>query len=157
MEEWGSIPWNNKKQTLQSMTRLLTTLATICLLSFLAAPAHAADHDAKATGTWTWSFTGQNGQSRETTLKLKQDGEKLTGKISGRNGSETDIEDGKVSGDEISFKVTREFNGNKFTSKYSGKVSGDSIKGKSEFERNGETRSRDWEAKRKTDSKSETK
>jgi len=29
--------------------------------------------------------------------------------------------------------VTREFNGNKVTSKYTGKLSGDSIKGKMEF------------------------
>jgi hypothetical protein len=44
--------------------------------------------------------------------------------------------------------VVREFNGNKFTIKYSGTVSGDTIKGKSEFERDGETQSREWEAKR---------
>lgn len=142
---------NNKNQT-QHMTRIITSLAAICLMAFLTASVHAEDK-ANATGTWTWSFTGQNGQTRETSLKLKQDGEKLTGKISGRNGNDTEIEDGKVSGDQISFKITREFNGNKFTSKYSGKVSGDTIKGKIEFERNGETRSRDWEAKRKSETK----
>ena len=66
----------------------------------------------------------------------------------GRQGSETQIENGKVDGDTISFSVTREFNGNKSTSKYSGKVAGDTITGKIETERNGESRSRDWTAKR---------
>jgi len=119
-------------------------LAVGLVVSFTATSARAAD----ATGTWKWSFTGQNGQTRETTLKLKQDGEKLTGTISGRNNTETDIEDGKVKDGEVSFKVTREFNGNKFVQMYHGKVEGDSIKGKVEFERNGEKQSRDWEAKK---------
>lgn len=156
MERMGVVVSTTTKIKRNIMTRLITSLATICLLAFLGAVTHAADSatdHANATGTWTWSFSGRNGQSRETTLKLKQDGEKLTGKISGRNGNETEIEEGKVSGDQISFKITREFNGNKFTSKYSGKISGDTIKGKSEFERNGETRSRDWEAKRKSETK----
>jgi hypothetical protein len=48
----------------------------------------------------------------------------------------------------VTFSVTREFNGNSFTAKYSGKLDGDTIKGKVDTERNGETRSRDWEAKR---------
>jgi hypothetical protein len=39
------------------------------------------------------------------------------------------------------------------TSKYNGKVTADSIKGKTEFERNGETQSRDWEAKKSTETK----
>ena len=131
------------QRTLTSITQL-----AVCLLLTLNIAARAAD-DKKAdpTGTWKWSITGQNGQTRETTLKLKLDGDKLTGAISGR-GSETPIADAKIKGEEISFQVTREFNGNKVTSKYSGKVSGDSIKGKMEFERNGQSQSRDWEAKR---------
>ena len=93
-------------------------------------------------------IVARDGTTRENTLKLKQDGKKLTGTISGRNNTETDIENGKVDGDDVSFQVTREFNGNKFVQKYSGKATADTIKGKVEFERNGETQSRDWEAKR---------
>ena len=105
------------------------------------------------TGSWSWSTPGRNGgEPRKSTLKLSVDGEKLTGKLStpGRGGqaSEVDITDGKVKGSEISFKVTREFNGNKMIASYSGKVEGDAIKGKIETERDGNTRSRDWEAKR---------
>jgi hypothetical protein len=109
----------------------------------LGAPALAAD----VTGTWKWSVE-RNGQTFETTLKLKQAGEKLTGTITGRQGSETEIEEGKVVGDTVSFKVTREFGGNKVVQAYQGKLSGDMIKGDIKFERNGETQTREWEAKR---------
>jgi hypothetical protein len=130
------------------MQRTLSLIVTgaVGLWLGLSITAVAADKS-DPSGTWKWSVTGQNGQSRETTLKLKLDGDKLTGMISGRGG-ETAITDAKIKGDEISFEVTREFNGNKVTSKYNGKISGDTIKGKMEFERQGQQQSRDWEAKR---------
>jgi hypothetical protein len=134
----------------------LATLIKIVTCAVLAlgaiAQVQAADK-ADATGTWTWTQPGRNGgPDRKSTLKLKAEGDKLTGTISapGRQGASTDTEisDGKIKGDEVSFNVTREFNGTKFTAKYNGKVSGDSIKGKVETERNGNANSRDWEAKR---------
>jgi len=119
---------------------VLTVLSLVLVTSVLAA-------DADPTGTWKWTATFNN-QSREQTLKLKLDGDKLTGSMPGRNNSETQIEDGKFEGGKISFKVTPEFNGNKFTSSYTGELKDDTIKGKIESERNGEKTSRDWEAKR---------
>lgn len=132
------------------MQRILTSLLSLAAVLVLTAgiTAQAQDKKADPTGTWKWSFAGQNGQTRETTLKLKLDSGKLTGTISGRGG-ETAIEDAKLTGEDISFKVTRETNnGDKMTIKYAGKLSGDSIKGKTETERDGQPRSRDWEAKR---------
>jgi hypothetical protein len=99
------------------------------------------------TGPWKWSFTMQNGDSIESTAKLKQVGEKLSGTVVGRFG-ESEITEGSVKKDEVSFKVKRERDGNAFVVKYSGKLSGDKITGKMEFDRDGETRSREWEAKR---------
>jgi hypothetical protein len=142
-------------------TSLITTgLCAVLALGFLS-QVQAEDKKADPTGTWTWTMQrqgggGGGGGERTMSLKLKAEGDKVTGTLTspGRNGSrDTEIADGKIKGDEISFTVTREFNGNKVTSKYSGKVSQDSIKGKVEFERDGQTNSRDWEAKRKTDSK----
>lgn len=130
----------------------------LCALLSLGFLTQVQAQDKKADGKWTWSLPGRNGNpDRKFTLTLKTEGDKLTGKLGspGRNGEmrETEITDGKVKGDEISFNVSRQVQGNKMTSKYSGKVSGDTIKGKMEFERNGETQSRDWEAKRATDQK----
>jgi hypothetical protein len=127
-----------------------------CAVFTAAVVAMAAD----PAGTWTWSTPGRNGgPDRKSTLKLKCEGDKLTGTLSnpGRGGGpavDTEITDGKVKGDEVSFTVTREFNGNKMSSKYAGKLSGDTIKGKISFEnRNGEAQTRDWEAKRDTEKK----
>ena len=109
-----------------------------------------ADDKANPTGTWKWTAIRGN-QARESTLKLRLDGDKLTGAMIGQNGQETPIEEGQFKDGEVSFKVTRERQGNKITTKYTGKVSGDTIKGKIESERNGQPQSRDWEAKRAKD------
>jgi hypothetical protein len=129
------------------MTRFLSSVLGLLALGFVTTVALADDKKADATGTWKWSVE-RNGQTFETTLKLKQDGDKLTGTITGRQGNETAIEEGKVKDGEVTFKVVREFNGNKITFDYKGKLDGDMIKGKTEFEREGEKMSRDWEAKR---------
>jgi hypothetical protein len=144
------------KNTVKSLVQL--GLCAIFALGFLGA-AQAQDKKADASGNWTWTRPGRNGGADvKMTLKLKVDGDKVTGKITspGRQGGdpvETDIKDGKIKGDEISFTVTREFNGNTMTQKYNGKVTADAIKGKIESERNGQPQSRDWEAKRETDKK----
>jgi hypothetical protein len=124
------------------MTRRALLLAGMALFGF-AAQAMAGD----PTGTWKWSNTFNN-QTVETTLKLKLDGDKLTGSVTGRNNTETNIENATFKDDQISFTVTRERNGNKFTTKYTGKLDGSTIKGMTESERNGETVKRDWEAKK---------
>ena len=122
------------------MARFVTALA---VLAMAASPAMA---DEKPEGTWKWSFE-RNGTKVETTLKLKLEGDKLTGAITGRDGKETAIEEASYKDGDIKFQVTRERNGQKFTTTYMGKVEGDTLKGKTEFERDGQTQSRDWEAK----------
>jgi hypothetical protein len=126
--------------------RQLTVAALVLGFVGLAGLAKAEDK-ANPTGTWKWTVNF-GGEDRELAVKLKADGEKLTGHYVSPNGTETAIEDGKFKDGEVSFKVTRERDGNKFIIKFKGKVSGDTIKGTSEFDRDGETRSRDWEAKR---------
>ena len=122
-------------------------LLAVGLLAIWPAPSRADEKKLDATGTWKWTIE-INGQTFEPVLKLKQDGEKLTGTITGRNGNEIEIQDGKVKDGEVSFKVVRERDGQKFTMSYKGKLAADTIKGKIEFERDGETQSFDWEAKR---------
>jgi hypothetical protein len=135
------------QRTLKSIIPLAVGLALT--LGFTAS---AQDKKTDATGTWKSSFTNQNSQVRESVFKLKVEGDKLTGTVSARTNT-TAIAEGKVKGDEISFQVTREFNGNKVTTKYTGKVSGDTIKGKAESERDGQPTTRDWVAKKEPDAK----
>jgi opacity protein-like surface antigen len=124
------------------MKRLTAAAVVVVALAALAIPAFAAENVA---GTWKWSVTF-NDQTRESTLKLKMDGDKLSGVyIGGQSNTETAIEDATLKGDSVSFKVTRERNGQKFTTKYSGTLKGDTITGKSE--RDGQE-AREWVAKR---------
>ena len=119
----------------------------------------AAAFAADASGTWKWTQQGRGGGGggggtpRESTLTLVQKDGKLTGKVStpGRDGgtNTADIKDASIKGDTISFSVEREFNGNKFVTKYSGKLSGDTITGESEgLGRDGQSQKREWVAKR---------
>ncbi|MBM3840826.1 MAG: hypothetical protein FJ398_23285 [Verrucomicrobia bacterium] len=137
------------------MQRRLNSLLTAAIISVatfaLTSTAKAAD----VNGTWKWSQQGRQGSDPvQITLKLKAEGEKVTGSLSrpGRDGGaarETEIKDGKLKGDELTFVVTQERGGNTFTTKYNGKISGDSIKGKIELPgRDGNSRQIDWEAKR---------
>ncbi|HEV8606727.1 MAG TPA: hypothetical protein VGQ99_15235 [Tepidisphaeraceae bacterium] len=129
------------------MTRRIS-LCLIVLAFVFAGVTRAEDKKSPVEGTWKWTVQGQNNQSFEQTMKLKMEGDKVTGVILGRNNTETKIEDATFKDNTLGFTVTRERNGNKFVSKYSGKLDGDTIKGKIETERNGQTQSRDWEAKR---------
>ncbi|HEX7449304.1 MAG TPA: hypothetical protein VF306_17245 [Pirellulales bacterium] len=129
------------------MKRLTYATAALALTFTCLATLAQAEDKPDPTGTWKWTVSFNN-QTREQTLKLKLEGDQLTGAMLGRDNQEHAIEDAKYKDGEVSFTVTRERNGQKFSRKYTGKVSGDTIKGTTEFERNGEKQTRDWEAKR---------
>lgn len=93
------------------------------LVGLLALSAFAAD----VSGKWKAEFPGRDGEMMTSNLTLKADGEKLTGTISGRMG-ESQISEGKISGDEISFVVVREMQGQEMKIQYKGKVADDEIK-----------------------------
>jgi hypothetical protein len=100
-----------------SFLRLAMTLFVSAVISF------AGD----VSGKYKTSFTTPDGQTREGTMTLKAEGEKLTGSVSGRQ-SEVEIQEGKVSGDDVSFVVIRNFGGNEVKINYKGKVTGNDIK-----------------------------
>ena len=94
----------------------------LALSALLALVALAAD----VTGKWVGKIETPNG-SRDVTYTLNQDGDKLTGSVSGRNG-ETPISDGSVKGDSVTFSVVRTFNGQERKATYTGKVTGGEMK-----------------------------
>ncbi len=106
---------------------------------------------ADATGKWSYEMPGRNGNTMNGTMNLKADGNKLTGTVSGRNG-DTEISDGKVDGDNVSFNVVREFNGNKMTISYKGKLEGDTIHFTMKFDSGpmADAPARQFDAKRST-------
>ncbi len=87
---------------------------------------------ADVTGKWTGQVPGRDGQTREVTYTFKADGETLTGSMTGRQGQEVPISDGKITGDTLSFVVKVEFGGNSMTWNHTGKITGDEIQMKRE-------------------------
>src|ERR1035441_1839863 len=141
------------------MTKKLLFVVTLMLV--VAFGLMAAD----VTGKWVAEQPGRNGgPPRQMTFDLKADGSTLTGTVSGGMGGgrrggggggggapqAREISDGKVDGNNISFTVKMEFNGNTMVSKYEGTLSGDELKLKVNREgRNGATTS-ELSAKRTT-------
>ena len=107
------------------MTKKL--LFVVSLLLVVAFAAMAAD----VSGKWTYEQQGRGGNAVTVTLTLKAEGGTLTGTMSrpGRDGNamETPISDGKVEGNDLSFKTVQSFGGNEITINYKGTVNGDTI------------------------------
>lgn len=97
----------------------LTTLLFLLVFASMAAD---------VSGKWIAQVPGREGQTREQVFNFKVDGDKLTGTTTGFQGNEIQISDGKVTGDNIAFKVKVEFQGNAIEQNYKGTVSGDEIK-----------------------------
>jgi len=123
---------------------VLMTKRSILVLAILLAVALGA-LAADVTGKWVAQIPGRDGQTRETTFTFKVEADKLTGSISGRQGQETPISEGKISGDTLSFTVSMERGGDTIKQIYTGKISGDEIKFKRE---SGQGQAREFTAKR---------
>jgi hypothetical protein len=82
---------------------------------------------ADISGKWKAEYTTPDGTARTSDFDLKADGAKLTGKVSSPRG-ESEIKEGAVKGDEVTFVVIRNFNGDDVKINYKGKVEGNTIK-----------------------------
>ena len=110
------------------MTKKLLFVFTILLV--VAFVAMAAD----VTGKWVYEQAGRGGGNpTQVTLNLKANGTTLTGSMvrPGRGGGdpmETQISEGKIDGDNLSFVVNADFNGNAVKLSYKAKVTGNEMK-----------------------------
>ena len=120
-------------------TKLFLTLAI--MLALFTTSAFAAD----VSGKWTSEMKGRDGETRTQTFTFKQDGSKLTGNLSSPMG-DREISEGKVDGDNISFVMKFERDGNEMKIPYTGKVSGNEIQFKTESPRG----TREFTAKKST-------
>jgi hypothetical protein len=103
------------------MIRKIALAALFLVFSSIAAL--AADFN----GKWTSQFDTQIGQQKYT-YEFHVDGAKLTGKAINEQFGPTDIQDGKIDGDNITFAELLNFNGNEIRIIYTGKIDGDEIK-----------------------------
>ena len=111
--------------------KLLFAIAILCLTTFAV---YAAD----VSGTWTYEQAGrQGGNPTVVTLNLKVDGSKLTGTMDAGRGGPSEISEGHVDGNTVSFSVKRSFNGNDMVTPYKGIVNDDGNSMKLSFTRAG--------------------
>ncbi|HEV2487827.1 MAG TPA: hypothetical protein VGT08_20070 [Terracidiphilus sp.] len=78
------------------------------------------------SGKWTADVTTPRG-TQTLTFDFHVEGATLTGKVTTPRG-DTDITDGKIDGDNISFSQVVNFNGNDMKIVYTGKADGETIK-----------------------------
>lgn len=105
------------------MMRHRTLLLSSLIVFVLCTVAYAADFN----GTWTAAIETQVG-TQNYTYTFKVEGEKLTGKTKSQFG-ESDITEGVVKGDDITFVENLNYEGMPLKITYKGKISGtDEIK-----------------------------
>ncbi len=106
-----------RQKTARPFLILIWALSTIGLLASICCAADIA-------GQWRGEFDSQIGQQKYL-FTFKTDGDKLTGKASSEvNGEkrESDLKEGKITGDTIHFVETLNFNDNDIRIQYTGKV-----------------------------------
>jgi len=122
--------------------RMIAVCGGVVFLLALGVIAQA--QDAKVAGAWAMSFAGRGGTVMAT-LTLTQDGSALKGTMKIGDGMEAALDGGTVSGNDITFAVTRAGrDGNPQKTDYKGTVAGDMITGTFMRGQN----SVDWTAKR---------
>jgi hypothetical protein len=121
-------------------------MLALVLMSALAADPPPPPTD--FTGTWHWTFTMPDGTEVAPKIKLKQEGNKVTGISSLRAGTDMPITNGVVTGNEVHFEVVRQQYGLAVTTRYSGKLEGKSVRGRVESDWAGQAQAYPWEARR---------
>jgi hypothetical protein len=109
------------------MKKLAVFVGLAVLFAAFAVTAMAAE----VSGTYKQKMESPRGTS-ERTIILKQDGDKLTGSVinvRGEQKSEQQIKEGKVSGDQVEFKVEQRMGENTITATYKAKVTAEGLEG----------------------------
>ena len=113
----------------------------LLLFALLSLGALAAD----VTGTWKATAEGPNG-TMERTFVFKVDGTTLTGETTSSFLGKSVIEEGKIEGDAVAFRITARFQDNEMKISYKGKVSGNEMTLTSTFAQGDQ--SIEWKAKK---------
>lgn len=109
-------------------------LALIAVTGLAVTNAAAAD----VSGKWKGTAEGPNGPL-ERTFTFHVDGTKLTGETESEMLGKSTIADGKVEGENISFSISANMQGNDIKLNYKGKIADDQIKLTVEFPGGGQT------------------
>lgn len=106
---------------------------------------------AGAIGKWNISVATDDGGSLESVLTLEKGDEGPSGTMVGPDGVALEVDELKVEGDKLAFKVTADFGGQELVANFDGKVEGDKYTGKVAYDLGGETGELDFEGSRATE------
>ena len=131
--------------------------AILSMALVLGACGLAGSADAKVVapvGTWKCEYE-IGGQQRTSTLKIKKDGDNLTGTMSWPNQDETKLKDLKLKDGTLTFSAVRKLPGmdDGINVDYKLTIDGDQLKGKGASDFGGEKREWDIEGKREKNDK----
>ena len=132
----------------------MKAILSIAMVLGVCGLAGVADDKADPVGTWKCSYE-IGGQQRMSTLKIKKDGDNLTGTMSWPDQEETKVKDLKLKDGTLTFTAERKLPGmdDAITVEYSLKVDGEQLKGKGAAEFGGQKQEWDIEAKKQKDDK----
>jgi hypothetical protein len=125
----------------------MKAILSAALVIGLGGLAGARDEKADPVGTWKCEYEIGD-QKRESTLKIKKDGDKFDGTMTWPDQKEAKLKDVKFKDGELSFSAVREFMENKIDIDYKFKIDGDKLKGKGAADIGGEKREFEIEGKR---------
>ncbi len=95
-------------------------------------------------GTWELTSTSRDGTPRTQTLTIKED---MTGTYKSQD-RETNVENLKIEGDQVSFKIIRRFREREVPMEFKGKLDGETLNGQFITSRDGQDVSRDVTGKK---------
>ncbi len=125
----------------------MKAILSIALILGLCGLAGAADNKSvDPVGTWKCEYE-IGGQQRTSSLKIKKDGDNLTGTMSWPDKDEAKLKDLKLKEGTLSFSAVRKLPGtdNSINIEYKLTIDGEQIKGKGTSDYGGEKR--DWDIK----------
>jgi hypothetical protein len=125
------------------MKAILSTALVLALCGFAGAQGAKAD----PVGTWKCEYEIGD-QKRESTLKIKKDGDKLAGTMSWPDQKDEPLKDVKLKDGTLTFDAKRLLMGKEFANHYELKIDGDKLKGKLTSDLQGQKYDFDLEATR---------
>ena len=134
---------------------IMTAILSVAMALGVCGLAGAADDKVvDPVGTWKCEYE-IGGQQRTSTLKIKKDGDNLTGTMSWPDQDETKLKDLKLKDGTLTFSAERKLAGmdDAIHVDYTLKIDGDKLKGKGSTEFGGEKREWDIDAKREKNDK----
>ncbi len=101
---------------------------------------------AQVAGTWQWTMQTATSEKRYT-LQLRQQFQEVSGMLSTDN-AQILINQAKLTGDQVSFKVSQPVHETGGTMQFNGRISNNTITGSVEILRGKQANRRDWIAQR---------